>query len=104
MDNIGSLNMQHLKPVMPNSILPGAEKNTEANKAGHSFADMLKDSIMEINKLQKNANEQVEKLASGQIKDVHQVMIAAQEANLTFSMMMQVRNKIVEAYQEISKM
>ena len=96
-------NELHIKPVMPHSILPGAAKKV-LGKTDKSFYDLLSNSIQEINKLQVNANEQVAKLARGEIQDVHQVMIAAQEANLTFSMMMQIRNKIVEAYQEIIKM
>lgn len=104
MDYIPSAGLSPIKPVMPNSILPGGNKVQGGDASSKSFSDMLSDSIDEINKLQQNANQQVEKLANGEIKDVHQVMIAAQEANLTFSMMMQVRNKIVEAYQEISKM
>ncbi|MBU1864645.1 MAG: flagellar hook-basal body complex protein FliE [Candidatus Omnitrophica bacterium] len=92
----------HLKPVMPRSILPNAVKGIK--KHDQSFIDTLNNSIQEINKLQENANQQVEKLARGEIKDVHQVMIAAQEANLAFSMMMQIRNKIVDAYQEVIKM
>ena len=93
----------HIKPVMPNSILPGVAKKV-AGAPDKSFLGMLNNSIQEINKLQVNANEQVAKLARGEIQDVHQVMIAAQEANLTFSMMMQIRNQIVNAYQEIIKM
>lgn len=93
----------HIKPVMPNSILPGGTQNVSKGN-GPSFFDTLNNSIKEINDMQVNANQQVEKLASGEIKDVHQVMIAAQEASLAFSTMMQIRSKIVSAYQEISKM
>lgn len=96
-------NIQSIKPQMPNSILPGGKTN-EADKTGKSFADTLTDSIQEINQMQQSANTQVEKLARGEIKDVHQVMIATQEASLAFSAMMKIRNKIVDAYQEISKM
>ena len=105
MENIQGSNLPHIKPVMPNSILPGGQAHkTISGEQTKSFTEMLSDSIQEINKLQVNANQQVEKLARGEIKDVHQVMVAAQEAGLTFSMMMQIRNKIVDAYQEISKM
>jgi len=93
----------HLQPVMPNSILPGGRKVGGPDKS-KAFLDTLNNSIQEINKLQYDANQQVEKLARGEVKDVHQVMIAAQEASLAFSMMMQIRNKIVDAYQEIVKM
>ncbi len=93
----------HIRPTMPNTVLPKGGTNSQQS-GDSSFVGHLEKSIQEINALQKNANDQITKLASGEVKDVHQVMVAAQEANLTFSMMMQVRNKIVEAYQEISKM
>ena len=102
MDQINPSKM-HLEPIMPNSILPGGSVN-QGEKTGRSFSETLNDSIQEINRMQQNANDQVEKLARGEVKDVHQVMIATQEASLAFSTMMQIRNKIVEAYQEISKM
>lgn len=105
MDNIQGMNLPNIKPLMPNSILPGGTgQKAISGEETKSFSDMLNSSIQEINQLQTNANQQVEKLAKGEIKDVHQVMVAAKEASLTFSMMMQIRNKIVEAYQEISKM
>jgi len=105
MESIQGGNLPHIKPVMPHSILPGGQAHAKiTGEHARSFTEMLSNSIQEINQLQQNANQQVEKLAKGEIKDVHQVMIAAQEANLTFSMMMQIRNKIVDAYQEISKM
>ena len=97
---IGKLN---IKPTMPHSILPEAAKSISGEKT-NSFTDMLTQSMQAMNKLQGNANEPVEKLAREEIKDVHQVMVAAKEADLTFSMMMQLRSKIVEAYKEISKM
>lgn len=102
MDNIQSTPL-NIKPTMPNSILPQTARSVQGGEKP-SFVDMLNSSIQEVNTLQQNANQQIAKLASGEIKDVHQVMIAAQEASLTFSTMMQIRNKIVEAYQEISKM
>ena len=92
MENIQPTSLQHIKPTMPNTILPAQLSGRPVQ--GATFSDLLDNSISEINKLQQNANDQVEKLASGEVKDVHQVMIAAQEANLTFSMMMQVRNKL----------
>ena len=93
----------HIKPVMPNSIIKpeNLEHRPESEKG--SFSNILKDSIQSINKAQVNANTQVEKLANGEVKDINQVMIAVQEANLTFKMMMQVRNQILSAYEEISR-
>jgi len=66
-----------------------------------SFKDVLFDFVGDVNSLQNNANESINKLATGEIKDVHQVMMAMQEANLSFEFMMQTRNKLLAAYKEV---
>lgn len=70
----------------------------------NSFGEMLKSSINEINQLQKIADEAAEKLATGEKKDIHETMIALEKADVSFQLMMQVRNKVVSAYQEINRM
>ena len=56
------------------------------------------------NDLQLNADESIKKLASGEVKDIHQVMTALAEADVSFKMMMTIRSRLVEAYKEIMKM
>jgi flagellar hook-basal body complex protein FliE len=76
----------------------------KAQKSGTtSFSDVLKDSIDKVGQLEKEANEQTEKLATGAAQDVHNTMIAVTKADLSFQLMMQIRNKIIDAYQEIMK-
>ena len=70
---------------------------------GGSFSDILKDSIEKVGQLEKEANEQTEKLASAGTQDVHNTMIAVSKADLSFQLMMQIRNKIIDAYQEIMR-
>ena len=71
---------------------------------GPSFGEVLENAIKEVSDIQKEAGEEARKLMTGEVKDVHTVMIAAQKAEISFQMMMQVRNKLVNAYQEIMKM
>ncbi len=68
------------------------------------FAAELKSALSDVNKLQLQADESVKKLAMGQGEDIHQVMIAVEQAKLAMQLTVQVRNKVVEAYQEISRM
>lgn len=75
-----------------------------AEPGSGSFGDVLENAIQEVNTLQTEAGEQTQKLMSGEIKDIHTAMIAVQKADLSFQMMMQVRNKLVNAYQEIMRM
>ena len=64
----------------------------------------MKDAISTVNQLQKQSNQEIEKLITGESQDLHNTVIAMQKADLSFQMMMQVRNKIVQAYQEIIRM
>ena len=69
-----------------------------------SFGMMLKNAMHEVNKLQQEADQSIQQLASGQGADVHQTMIAMEKAEISFQLMMQVRNKIIAAYEEIMRM
>ena len=69
-----------------------------------SFGKILNGFVDEVNTLQHRADASIEKLATGEITDVHQVMIAVEEANTAMEFMLEIRNKIVDAYQEIMRM
>jgi flagellar hook-basal body complex protein FliE len=60
----------------------------------------LENNIRRIDKL----NRSIEKMVAGEITDVHQVMVAVEEANTAFNLMMELRNKMLDAYQEIMRM
>jgi len=73
-------------------------------KASSSFVDILRDSIRRVNELQIEADKAIAELATGKNRDIARTMIAVEKANIAFQMMTQIRNKIVEAYQEIMRM
>ena len=83
--------------------LGGIEAGKVTGASGN-FADTLKTAMSEVEKLDQNAQQQVTGLLNGDGQDVHSAMIAVEKADAAFQMMMQVRNKIVAAYQEISRM
>lgn len=68
------------------------------------FIDSLKESLSKVNHLQKTASDSVTALSVGQDQELHQTMIAVEKADISFQLMMQVRNKILSAYEEISRM
>lgn len=84
--------------------LAKAVKPGEAGKGAGMFTDVLKDSIEKVNVLQGEADKAVEGLVKGETKNVHDTMIAIEKANLSFNMMIQVRNKLLSAYEEIMRM
>ena len=76
----------------------------QPSAGGKSFADTLKDSIQQVNQLQKDADVKMQQLATGKTDNIQDVMIAAEKADIGLRLMMQVRNKIMDGYQEIMKM
>ena len=77
---------------------------TASQKAKESFSDVLKNSVEKVNNLQKEADAAIDDLALGDNKDVVQTIIAMEKADISFRLMMQVRNKIVQAYEEVMRM
>lgn len=64
---------------------------------------MLKDAIGDVNQLQVKADQTAVKLATGELQDVHEAMLAMQKASTALQFTVQVRNRVVEAYQEIMR-
>lgn len=69
-----------------------------------SFAATLKDAISDVNELQKQSDVKMQELATGKTNDIPTVMMAAEKADIALRLMTQVRNKIIDAYQEVMKM
>jgi flagellar hook-basal body complex protein FliE len=69
-----------------------------------SFADTLKEAVGSVNSMQKDSDKQIEQLATGKNHNVAEVMLTAEKADIALKLMVQVRNKIIEAYQEVMKM
>lgn len=85
-----------------NTIKPA--ENTDNNDKGISFFDTLKDKLDEVNNQQIEADQVTQAFIEGDNVDVHQVMIASEEAKQSLQLAVQVRNKLVEAFQEINRM
>jgi len=77
---------------------------SSASAGGTDFVQTLEQTMQKVEALQTEAEKQVEGMMTGQGADVHSAMIAVEKADLSFQLMMQVRNKIVDAYQQISQM
>ena len=87
-------------------ILP-AELDTAAlrpSEAAPGFHEVLHSAIDDIQQLEGQAEAKLAGVLSGNGSDVHSALIAVEKADLSFQLMMQVRNKIVSAYEEISRM
>ncbi|OPY57449.1 MAG: Flagellar hook-basal body complex protein FliE [Pelotomaculum sp. PtaU1.Bin035] len=87
---------------MPLVQQEGAGDKQESGDA--SFSEVLSGALKKLNDTKVNADNLTMKFFTGEIQDFHQVAIAVQEASLTMQLAVEVRNKVIEAYQEVSRM
>jgi flagellar hook-basal body complex protein FliE len=80
----------------------GAYKGQQ--KTGPSFAQQLQNAVQNVEQAQVERDMSVEDMVSGEVIEAHDVMIAAEEAQLTFELMLEVRNKLLESYNQIMQM
>ncbi|HZP41946.1 MAG TPA: flagellar hook-basal body complex protein FliE [Candidatus Binatia bacterium] len=85
-------------------LAPARPEGAAAGGGARSFGQVLEDSLAQVQSLQQEADTAIQSLATGGQATLHDTMLAVQKADLSFRLMMQVRNKIVEAYQEVLRM
>jgi flagellar hook-basal body complex protein FliE len=94
--------MNPINNVQSSLSLPAPSPGrAEADHDSKSFKNFLLDSIREVNGMQQDADQAVEKLVTGGDVTPAEVLTAVQKADIAFRLMVQVRNKIVQAYQEV---
>jgi flagellar hook-basal body complex protein FliE len=100
-------------PTPPTLRLDLAESSTAAprltstggaGEAANSFAQLFNNAVSQIDGLQKVSDANRIKLATGEPVDMHDVVLSAEQANLSFQLGLQIRNKLLEAYQEVMRM
>lgn len=91
-----------VSPLGAPSASPGQISTHNPNV--RSFEDTLKDFLGDVNSMQNEADASIEKFVAGEVKDVHQVMAAVSEARTSFNLMLEIRSKTLEAYQELMRM
>ncbi len=86
-----------------NGLPPTLKQPAAANKTA-GFGHMLAQAMEDVNQTHVEADQAVADLVAGKSQDIHNVMIAGQKADIGFQLLMQVRNKIVGAYEQIMRM
>ncbi len=82
----------------------GRSGGSSSGGSGASFKDALKDALEQVNETDRQSRKDNAALAAGSADDLHSVMINAEKADLALQLTMQVRNKILDAYNEIMRM
>jgi flagellar hook-basal body complex protein FliE len=89
-------------PSMPS--LGGITSGTSATTGGSAFQSVLGDAISKVESFQNDATNSVNKFLSGEGEELHKVALATQQADLSLQLFMQVRNKVVTAYNQVMQM
>ena len=95
-------------PIAPISSVPAALPElagpAKGGQAGGEFGAVLENAIRGVENIQQKSTQAVEKFLSGEGEEVHTTVLATQRAELAFELFLQVRNKVVQAYQEVMRM
>ena len=89
--------LESLRPI-------SLDKTKQSDGQKGSFGDALKGAVREVNQLQGEANTSIKHLIAGESRNLHETMIAMEKAGIAFRLMVEVRNKVIEAYNEIMRM
>jgi flagellar hook-basal body complex protein FliE len=96
-------------PILPVTLItplitPPIVSPTPVATGGPAFASAFSDAVSKVESFQENAQHSVNRFLSGEGEEIHKVALASQQADLSFQLFLQVRNKVVSAYQEIMRM
>ena len=97
----------NISPIQPSSIQPIEPIDIggpERASGGSEFHNVLQGAIDQVEVARSDANQSVQNFLTGDGEDLHSTVLAVQRADLEFSMLMQVRNKVISAYQEVMRM
>ena len=97
----------HVSPAgVPGSLPIAAPQfaSPPATAGGGSFGNVVEKFVADTNAQQVQADQAIEKLAMGQSDSIHETMLSLAKADLSFRVFMEVRNKVIEAYQEVMRM
>ena len=93
-----------ITPIRPPVAIPQLEPLSPAKSSGGGFQSVLSDAIGRVEQFQQNSQTAIGKFLSGEDEEVHKVALATQQSELAFDLFLQVRNKVISAYQEVMRM
>jgi len=98
---MNDLTISNIQTILP-EIAEGKRAPEESSEK--PFSEFVKQSLADVNRQMLSADQAVDDLATGRNPDIHGTMIAMQKAEISFELVMQIRNKLVSAYDEIRRM
>ncbi|MGA2881787.1 MAG: flagellar hook-basal body complex protein FliE [Bryobacteraceae bacterium] len=90
--------------IRPPATIPALTPAAGSAQSGTGFSSELADAIGRVDQFQQNAQSTIGKFLNGEDEEVHKVALATQQAAMSFDLFVQVRNKVLSAYQEVMRM
>ena len=85
--------------------LPAIESTGEERKNIVSgFSDMVRDALQDVNRQQLQSREATRQFLTGELEDIHQLLIAGEQARLSLQLTVQITTRIIDAYREVARM
>ncbi len=100
-DPLNAMGLGPLGPIKPPTTVPGSGASPGG---GVDFKDLLLDKLDEVNRLQTEAGKSVEKRVTGETQNMAEVFSAVRKADVAFSLLMEIRNKLMDAYEQVQQM
>ncbi|MEI9812714.1 MAG: flagellar hook-basal body complex protein FliE [Acidobacteriota bacterium] len=98
------MNITGVAPILAPGTIGSGIVPPDANPSGEAFHTAFTDAVSKVEAFQQNATDSVNRFLSGEGEELHQVALAAKQAELTFDLFLQVRNKVIAAYEEVMRM
>ena len=97
-------NLDNLKNIIqPNKVQPNKLDQKPKSGSGESFGNMVHDYLSKVSDDGATASQETQKVLADKKENVHDAMVALEEASLSFQMMLEVRNRMLESYQELKR-
>ncbi|MGE3180331.1 MAG: flagellar hook-basal body complex protein FliE [Phycisphaerae bacterium] len=103
-DPLGSAGMSPIQPIQHAQNLLKKNADTAPANVGSDFAEMLRSQLERVNTIQNEADEGLQKVLTGESENLTEVFVATRKAEVAFSLLMEIRNKMVEAYEELRQL
>ena len=98
---MNDLTISNLQTILPEMDAP---KRQTTEESASPFSDYVKRSLTDVNREMLNTDQAINDLATGKNQDIHTTMISMQKAEVSFELVLQIRNKLISAYDEIRRM
>jgi len=96
-------NINNISGLSSADLLKNSTKSSQTQTGGEAFAQHLKSALNEVNEMQQTSEKAIADLATGDVKDLHQAALAINKAETSMKLMLEIRNKALNAYKEVSR-